>query len=684
MAQYTQKDKKASQVHNKSHTKKNLRKKSGSVQCVIPAERGIRGWRTWRRIFYDLHTSTHPVHILEIGCYQGEATSWFLRNLCHHPKSKVHAVDTFAGSPEYITTNFSKIEQTFWRNVRATGRESQVEMHKSMSYDVLVEMNNARKHPFLDVVFVDASHESHDVIADGILSFALLKIGGIMVFDDYEWDKLVQSYYRPKLAIDSFLSIMQPQIQILAKRSQVILRKTSRSDAPLSQEKLHQTLRSFYTAFATDTIVSLRSTPHGKPIRAINWKVYHGKHPMHDAHCIDDATKVRSHPYIVPEAFISVVRDIYSHTFVQSQYNRLNTHYRNHSSIQLFQSIGLKPWHRSYFWQYMHLLQHWSANRRQSISTPQPNVLNFRYSRDFSGKFWSQSSCVNYMNPAKSFRVKPKYFYDVSCTTDYEHFGNRNLDSTESQRRYFNFVSNQLNLWSLDNWVSLLKYLAQKIDIMVVSCMIPYHQLNPSSCELPCALRVYLRNVHTFVVSAFALLVQREGGVVCLTLHENTLHTTFMQHVVHLLSSCYRDVKFVYSHCNGVSRRLQLLAYGFNASKLTAQARLNLVQQMKEQASVFKPYSSRTRDFFSTLALNRGLYSCRLPAQFTSRLRCIVSTLTKSEERWKSYLSFIVNIADTLPTSSLPELYNALVEHQTKLYLQWCDQNYKVYKTLSH
>ena len=272
----------------------------------------------------------------------------------------------------------------------------------------------------------------------------------------------------------------------------------------------------------------------------------------------------------------------------------------------------------------------------------------------------------------------------MSCTTDYEHFGNRNLDSTESHLRHLNFVSSQLNLWSLENWVSLLKYLAQQIDIMVVSCMIPYHILNPSSCELPCALRVYLRNVHTFIVSAFALLVQREGGVVCITLHENTLHTTFMQHIVHLLSSCYRDVKFVYSHCNGVSRRLQLLACGFNASTLTAQARCNLVQLMREQASVFRPYSLHTRHLFSTLVLNRGLYSCLLPAPFTSRLRHIVIALTKQEERWKSYVSFIVNIVDTLPTSSLPELYKALEKHQTKLYLQWCDQNYKLYKTLSH
>ena len=38
------------------------------------------GWKYW-----DTYLSKYvnkKVNILEIGCYQGEATSWFLNNLC--------------------------------------------------------------------------------------------------------------------------------------------------------------------------------------------------------------------------------------------------------------------------------------------------------------------------------------------------------------------------------------------------------------------------------------------------------------------------------------------------------------------------------------------------------------------------------------------------------------------------
>lgn len=37
-----------------------------------------------------------------------------------------------------------------------------------------------------DFIYVDGSHRSPDVIYDAILSFGLLKKGGIMIFDDYQ------------------------------------------------------------------------------------------------------------------------------------------------------------------------------------------------------------------------------------------------------------------------------------------------------------------------------------------------------------------------------------------------------------------------------------------------------------------------------------------------------------------
>ena len=69
------------------------------------------GWKSWDKylsIFIDKENN-----ILELGSYKGDATEWFLNNLCTNKKSRVYAVDTWEGSPEYKNTNFKIIEKTF-------------------------------------------------------------------------------------------------------------------------------------------------------------------------------------------------------------------------------------------------------------------------------------------------------------------------------------------------------------------------------------------------------------------------------------------------------------------------------------------------------------------------------------------------------------------------------------------
>ena len=41
----------------------------------------------------------------------------------------------------------------------------------------------------IDFIYVDGSHQAHDVLCDAILSFKLLRVGGIVCFDDYLWGR---------------------------------------------------------------------------------------------------------------------------------------------------------------------------------------------------------------------------------------------------------------------------------------------------------------------------------------------------------------------------------------------------------------------------------------------------------------------------------------------------------------
>ena len=65
------------------------------------------------------------------------------------------------------------------------------------------------------MIYIDASHYAVDVVTDAVLSFKLLKAGGILIFDDYLWAGDENIIYYPKIAIDSFTNIFSKHIKLI-------------------------------------------------------------------------------------------------------------------------------------------------------------------------------------------------------------------------------------------------------------------------------------------------------------------------------------------------------------------------------------------------------------------------------------------------------------------------------------
>lgn len=183
------------------------------------------GWKHW-----DFHLQKfrkkEQLDILELGVYKGKATVWFLNNLFSYTnkKSRLYAVDTFRGSPEYVDVNFNEIKKSFIKNVSKTNHRDQVKLMEMTTYDALIKLNYLKKIKF-DIIFIDASHVASDVLADAVLSWTLLKNNGVLIFDDYQWKKLSPKEFRPKMAIDAFCDIMKHNITVLHKGWQVIIKK---------------------------------------------------------------------------------------------------------------------------------------------------------------------------------------------------------------------------------------------------------------------------------------------------------------------------------------------------------------------------------------------------------------------------------------------------------------------------
>jgi Methyltransferase domain len=168
----------------------------------------------WENTFANLK-GKHNINYLEIGVFEGESLLWMLENILTDPSSKASAVDIFD----------SAYYKTFLENLKTGGFAKKVKVIKGYSQLKLRELPLNS----FDVIYIDGSHVAVDVLIDAVLSWDLLKAGGIMIFDDYEWQEwlgdAVPSMSKPKIAIDAFIAVLQPRIEVLYKGWQVVIRK---------------------------------------------------------------------------------------------------------------------------------------------------------------------------------------------------------------------------------------------------------------------------------------------------------------------------------------------------------------------------------------------------------------------------------------------------------------------------
>jgi predicted O-methyltransferase YrrM len=90
---------------------------------------------------------------------------------------------------------------------------------RELSINILPTLNTE-----YDFIYIDGDHSEKAVWIDATLSFNILKLGGIMIFDDYTWNINDKS---PKNAIDRFIKEYNSKIEILFINYQVGLKKIS-------------------------------------------------------------------------------------------------------------------------------------------------------------------------------------------------------------------------------------------------------------------------------------------------------------------------------------------------------------------------------------------------------------------------------------------------------------------------
>jgi predicted O-methyltransferase YrrM len=157
---------------------------------------------------------------LEIGVFRGDSAEWSLKNIFTNPESYYYCVDPFTAEHQRefgMDCDYLEIKT---RARLAPYRQAIVVTERSQTF---LKTLTAR----LDFVYVDGSHTAPDVLCDSVLAFELLKVGGVLIWDDYAWDVVPDELDRPKTAIDAFLKVYARHLRVEFVGWQVIVTKTA-------------------------------------------------------------------------------------------------------------------------------------------------------------------------------------------------------------------------------------------------------------------------------------------------------------------------------------------------------------------------------------------------------------------------------------------------------------------------
>ena len=170
----------------------------------------------WSQIF-DAHGQSFT-SALEIGSFEGRSAIFFLEYL---PKLHLVCVDLFERSSEY----FAKAKPWIKFDNNLNKYAGRYEKITSFSANALAEFASEGRR--FDLIYIDGSHTRDNVFIDALLSWKLLNMNGVLIFDDYFWGWHFKPSERPKEAIEYFVYSRLDELQILHKGVQFIIKKVT-------------------------------------------------------------------------------------------------------------------------------------------------------------------------------------------------------------------------------------------------------------------------------------------------------------------------------------------------------------------------------------------------------------------------------------------------------------------------
>ena len=155
---------------------------------------------------------------LEVGCYEGLSSFYVLSEYKFVNAFFLDIWDMPNPNSKTLSTNFDLIEKAFDQNLSGFN-------FKKIKNDSVISMRKLLKdNVHFDFIYIDGSHNGEDILSDAIEAFKILKVNGLMFFDDFlqhDDNRILQSY----VGIDKFLSLYSDYLKIEYFQNNLVVRK---------------------------------------------------------------------------------------------------------------------------------------------------------------------------------------------------------------------------------------------------------------------------------------------------------------------------------------------------------------------------------------------------------------------------------------------------------------------------
>lgn len=154
---------------------------------------------------------------LEVGPFEGMSTIWFLENVLPGKNSQLVAIDSYDSDCRECRQAYPR----FLKNLKLSGNEEKVRLIKNRSQEALKHL----KPNSFDWAFIDGDSTAKNRLLDAVLAWDLLKVGGMLIIDDYRRSSRLWLDQQPKYAIETFVTLYRNEFKLIEWENELVVKK---------------------------------------------------------------------------------------------------------------------------------------------------------------------------------------------------------------------------------------------------------------------------------------------------------------------------------------------------------------------------------------------------------------------------------------------------------------------------